>query len=93
MSWKQRRLRVLAALALTAVLAGPSVPAGAAGFGRTAHRSSRESTSLLESLWSWVLSVISPDPTALCTGDRGAGLDPNGCGTADVGGTTILPPS
>jgi hypothetical protein len=93
MSWKQRSLRVVAALALTAMLAGPSVPASAAGFAR-AGGSGAEVSSLVESLWSWVMSVFCPDPTTTCSGDRGAGLDPNGCGTTGEGaGTAILPQS
>jgi hypothetical protein len=87
MSWSQRSLRAMASLALAAALAGPVTSAGAAGFERMGQNR-WEAPSFVESLWTWARSAFSPDivPTAACGGDRGAGLDPNGCGSTGSGG-------
>jgi hypothetical protein len=96
MLWNQRSLRVAAALALTVVLAGPMASAGASGFERM-DRSRGESSSFMDGLWAWVrsfVSALSPDGVTrtVCSGDRGAGLDPNGCGTGTGSGGETPPP-
>jgi hypothetical protein len=99
MLWNPRSLRVVGVLVLTVALAGPVASAGAAGHaghdraGLSGGDSSpmsweAASWSRMESLWSFVRSALGLRPDAqatACGGDRGAGLDPNGCGT---GGTT-----
>jgi|GEM_PF-6867088 hypothetical protein len=86
MSLNPRSLRVVAVLVLTVALAGP-VAADAAGHERAGL--TRGDSSPMSWVWSFVRSVLGlrPDPqTAACGGDRGAGLDPNGCGTGGTSG-------
>jgi hypothetical protein len=92
MLWNQRSLRVVAVLVLIVALVGPVASAGAAGSGKadlSRGEISSVSWSRLDSLWSFVRSVlgIRPSPqSAACGGDRGAGLDPNGCGSSGTSG-------
>ena len=92
MSWNPKRLRFVAVLVLTLALAGPLASAGAAGHERTGPNrweSSSISSHVLTTLWSFVRSALGLRPvtqSAACGGDRGAGLDPNGCGTGGTNG-------
>jgi hypothetical protein len=97
MLWNQRSLRVMAVLVLIVAFAGPVAPAKAAGSGPAGLSRgviSSVSWNRLDNLWSFVRSVLGMRPiqqTAACGGDRGAGLDPNGCGSGGSSGGDPVP--
>lgn len=72
MSWRGRKRRFVAALALAAVLAVPAAPAQAAESGPPAEQSG-----VWEQLWQWLTEVV--DPAGLLSDcEHGSHIDPNG---------------
>jgi hypothetical protein len=71
----RRTATLVAALTLAVALAGPAMPAGAAG---SAGHHLQTATWSLASLWTWLTAGLPWQGMAQATCDRGSQIDPNG---------------
>jgi type IV secretory pathway VirB2 component (pilin) len=73
MSWRGRKRRFVAALALAAALVVPAAPVQAAESG-----SPGELAGVWEQVWQWVAEVLDPVVGLLSDCEHGSYIDPNG---------------